>query len=64
MEEKKQELIVFTNNGQTYHFKDVEEFHPTTTGFSFTYFGRTTQKTQKAVFNNTGVAGYAIADMD
>lgn len=29
------ELIVFTNNGQTYHFYDVTNFRPTTTGFSF-----------------------------
>lgn len=64
MEEKKQELIVFTNNGQTYHFKDIKEFSPTTTGFSFTYFGMATNKTRKAVFNNTSVAGFAIADMD
>ena len=36
------ELIVFTNNGQTYHFFEVTDFKPTTTGFSFTYIGKAT----------------------
>lgn len=54
------ELIVFTNNGQTYHFNGVTDFRPTTTGFSFNYFGKATQLTRSAVFNNTCVAGYAL----
>ena len=62
-QETAQELIVFTNNGQTFHFKDIKEFRPTTTGFEFTYFGMATHKTRKAVFNNTSVAGFAVADM-
>lgn len=56
------ELIVFTNNGQTYHFSDVANFRPTTTGFSFTYTGKATGVTREAVFNNTSTAGYAFAD--
>lgn len=54
------ELIVFTNNGQTYHFFEVEDFKPTTTGFSFTYTGKATGVTRKAVFNNVSTAGYAL----
>ena len=54
------ELIVFTNNGQTYHFVEVEDFKPTTTGFSFTYTGKATGVTRKAVFNNASTAGYAL----
>lgn len=33
------ELIVFTNNGRTYYFYDVENFKPSTAGFSFNYSG-------------------------
>lgn len=54
------ELIVFTNNGQTYHFNDVKDFKPTTTGFSFTYIGKATGVERLCVFNNTSTAGYAI----
>lgn len=52
MEECKMELIVFTNNGQTYHFKGVENFRPTTTGVK-----------RSAVFNNTSTAGYALREV-
>lgn len=55
------ELIVFTNNGQTYLFNEVEDFKPTTTGFSFTYVGKATGVKRKAVFNNTSTSGYALA---
>ena len=54
------ELIVFTNNGQTYLFKGVENFRPTTTGFSFDYFGVATSVKRSALFNNTSTAGYAL----
>lgn len=57
------ELTVFTNNGQTYHFSEVTNFRPTTTGFSFTYTGKATGVTREAAFNNTSTAGYAFADM-
>lgn len=56
------ELVVFTNNGQTFLFKGVTNFSETTTGFKFDYFGERTQVTRSAVFNNTCVAGYAIKD--
>lgn len=56
------ELIVFTNNGQTYHFNNVTDFRPTTTGFSFKYHGKATGIDRDAMFNNTSAAGYAIAD--
>ena len=56
------ELIVFTNNGQTYHFENVTNFRPTTTGFSFTYHGKATGVDRDAVFNNTSVAGWAFAE--
>lgn len=56
------ELIVFTNNGQTYHFSEVTNFRPTTTGFSFTYTGKATGVTREAVFNNTSTAGYTLVD--
>ena len=56
------ELIVFTNNGQSYHFYEVTDFKPITTGFSFTYIGKATGVTRKAVFNNTSTAGYALAE--
>ena len=54
------ELIVFTNNCQTYHFNGVGDFYPTTTGFKFTYTGVATGVTRHAVFNYTSVAGYAL----
>lgn len=58
------ELIVFTNNGQTYHFKGVENFRPTTTGFSFDYIGVATGVKRSAMFNNTSTAGYAFNEME
>ena len=58
------ELIVFTNNGQTFMFKKVTEFTNTTTGFKFSYTGVMTGVTRKATFNNTSVAGYALAEME
>lgn len=58
------ELIVFTNNGQTYHFHEVINFRPTTTGFSFEYVGKATGVLCKAVFNNTSTAGYATAEVE
>ena len=61
--EMKMELIVFTNNGQTYHFNGVTDFKPTTTGFSFKYFGKATQVERFAVFNNTSTAGYALREV-
>ena len=57
-----QELIVFTNNGQTYIFHNISNFRPTTTGFSFTYMGKATGVAREAMFNNTSTAGYAIAN--
>lgn len=58
------ELIVFTNNGQTYHFKGVECFRPTTTGFSFDYVGVATGVKRSAMFNNTSTAGYALREVE
>lgn len=58
----KKELIVFTNNGQTYVFHGVTNFKPTTTGFSFTYTGKATGVTRSTTFNNTSTAGYALTD--
>ena len=54
------ELIVFTNMGRTYLFKNIENFEPTTQGFKFEYTGVATGETRKAEFNNTSVAGYAL----
>ena len=56
------ELIVFTNNGQTYFFSGVENFKPTTTGFSFDYVGKATGVKRSAMFNNTSAAGYALKE--
>lgn len=57
------ELIVFTNNGQTYLFRGVTNFTNTTTGFAFDYHGVMTAQDRHAVFNNTSVAGYALRDV-
>lgn len=56
------ELIIFTNNGQTFMFKQVTDFKYTTTGFTFSYTGNSTGVTRKATFNHTSVAGYALSD--
>lgn len=58
------ELIIFTNNGQTFMFKQVVDFKYTTTGFTFSYTGNSTGVTRKATFNHTSVAGYALSDTD
>lgn len=55
-------LTVFTNNGQVFMFKNVIDFTNTTTGFKFSYIGEMTGVKRNAVFNNTSVAGYALAD--
>lgn len=54
------EIIVFTNRGQTLLFQEVENFKPTTTGFSFTYTGKSTGVTRDATFDYTSTAGFAI----
>ena len=58
------ELIIFTNNGQTFMFKQVTDFKYTTTGFTFTYKGVSTGVTRKATFNHTSAVGYALSDSD
>ena len=55
------EIIVFTNTGRTYNFKNVTNLIPTTQGFEFDYTGIATGVTRHTVFNYTSVAGYAIA---
>lgn len=55
-------LTIFTNNGQSFMFKHVTDFTYTTTGFKFSYTGEMTGVKRNAVFNNTSVAGYALAD--
>lgn len=57
------QLIVFTNNGQTYMFDNVSDFKPTTKGFSFEYTGNATGVKRTAVFNSTSACGYALADV-
>lgn len=54
------EIIVFTNTGKTYSFKNVDHLIPTTQGFQFEYTGVATGVTRRAEFNYTSVAGYAI----
>lgn len=55
------EIIVFTNTGKTYNFKNVTNLIPTTQGFEFDYTGIATGVTRHTVFNYTSVVGYAIA---
>lgn len=54
------EIIVFTNTGKTYSFKNVENLIPTTQGFEFDYIGVATGVTRHCVFNYTSVSGYAV----
>ena len=58
------ELIIFTNNGQTFMFKRVVDFKHTATGFTFSYPGDSTGVTRKATFNHTSAVGYALSDSD
>ena len=55
------EIIVFTNTGKSYNFKNVTNLIPTTQGFEFDYTGVATGVTRHTVFNYTSVAGYTIA---
>ena len=55
------ELVIFTNTGKTYNFNGVENFKPTTDGFSFDYIGKATGVKRYAQFSYTSVSGYAIA---
>lgn len=61
-EVSEKEIVVFTNNGQTYIFHNISNLRPTTTGFTFTYTGKATGVVRDAVFNNTSVAGWAVAE--
>lgn len=56
------ELIIFTNAGKTYIFYGVENFKPTTDGFSFDYNGKSTGMKRHAQFSYTSVSGYAIVE--
>ena len=52
--------FICPNHVMALNFFEVEDFKPTTTGFSFTYIGKATGVTRKAVFNNVSTAGYAL----
>ncbi|BCK48614.1 MULTISPECIES: hypothetical protein [Streptococcus] len=54
------ELIIFTNAGKTFMFRNVLDFEYTTQGFKFKYKGISTGKERTAEFNYTSVAGYAL----
>jgi len=54
------EIVVFTNMGRTYSFKNVRNFIHTTQGFRFDYTGVATGVTRTIEFNNTCTAGYAF----
>ena len=58
------QLIVFTNNGQTYMFDNVSNFKQNTQGFSFEYTGNATGVKRTAVFNSASACGYALADVE
>ena len=52
--------FICPNHVMALNFFEVEDFKPTTTGFSFTYTGKATGVTRKEVFNNASTAGYAL----
>lgn len=58
-----QELIVFTNTGNTYYFANVTDLKPTTNGFKFKYTGVASGKVRTATFDNTATSGYTLSDM-
>lgn len=58
------EIIIFTNNGHTYTFKNVSKFGYTTQGIKFIYTGIATGLTREAQFNNESMCGFAICDME
>lgn len=60
-EKDNMELIVFTNNGQTYKFNNVTHFTFTTEGFGFTYVSESTGVKRTACFNKMSTAGYALS---
>lgn len=58
------DVIVFTNEGATYRFFNVNNFKKTEKGIDFWYVGKSTGTTRNAIFNNTSMAGYSIAATD
>lgn len=58
------DVIVFTNEGATYRFFNVNNFKKTETGIDFWYVGKSTGTTRNATFNNTSMTGYSIAAAD
>lgn len=56
-------IIIFTNMGRTFHFKDVSNLEHTTQGIRFIYVGVSTGVERVVEFNNTSMAGYAVSEV-
>lgn len=50
-------LIIYTNNGTTYAFNNVEQFNKTSDGITFIYKSKSTETINRATFLN--IAGYS-----
>lgn len=56
------EIIIFTNNGFTYHFKNCTKLTITSDSIKFNYFGESTKVYRDAEFKFISTSGYAIHD--
>lgn len=53
-------IIIFTQQGSTYRFEDVENLNTNGTNIMFDYKGKITGTNNKAFFGHKNVAGYVI----
>ena len=58
-----EEIIIFTNMGRTFSFKNCSKFIHTTQGIRFDYVGVATGDKTTVEFNNTCMCGYARKPM-
>lgn len=59
----KKEVIVFTNQGKTFKFRNVTNISYKTIGFSFDYEGESTGKKRHIEFFFNSTCGFAVTDM-
>ena len=57
------EIIIFTTQGKTFIFKNIENFSYNSLSISFDYTGVSTGKSRHAEFFHEGTCGYAITNM-
>ena len=56
-------ICIFTQNGMSFIFENIENFNRESFGISFEYVGKSTQTRNKAYFSNVSITGYSFLDI-